>query len=100
MSRKSHLCIGGPKAGQRIAVSEECAFFKVAIRQDYSILDYPREGEDVTMPSVKYVEYVEQDFLTDKGTITFWVPSTQDSGTTLLMLAEGYENAHSKVVSK
>jgi hypothetical protein len=81
---KSYLCVGGPKAGQRVAVKEGCPAFRVALPPDsYSPTDQSVE--------VKYVEYREQTVFAPKENFSFWVPSDQTVRRTMELLLETYE---------
>jgi hypothetical protein len=84
MSR-SYLCVGGPKAGQRIAVRDGCSFFRIPIRHGSSL------SADAAI--VTYTEYREQYFPLDAtgNNITVWAPAEQSHLETMTMLLAAYE---------
>jgi hypothetical protein len=81
MAKKTHLVIGGPKAGQRVTVDDKTKSFRTM----------KTAGSKATM------EYVEQDFnLGPDTTFIFWVPSDQSKSTTFVAMLTAYERGHLK----
>lgn len=86
MSKKAHLCVGGPKAGQRIAVKEDVKYLRIPVIK-------PRLSE-TGVTTIDYVEYREQVFPLGQFSgeqLTVWVPVDQDHGETLSLLMTAYE---------
>jgi hypothetical protein len=82
---RSYLCVGGPKAGQRVALKEGMAYFRVALPPaSYS----PEPGQPV---EIRYVEYREQTVFAPRENFSFWAPSDQTVKQSMELLLESYE---------
>lgn len=87
----SHLCIGGPRAGQRMAVRGET--FKVVVPHRLRLHPYDCKPPDE--PSIATVEYrIQQLALDQDNHVRFWAPSTQSPMETMRLLLETYEQHH------
>ena len=84
---RSYICVGGPKDGQRIAVRDGCAFFRVALLPPL-LVSHP-DNERI---NVDYVEYRQTTFFTGENeNITMWAPAHQSPRTTMELLLSCYE---------
>jgi hypothetical protein len=82
---RSYLCVGGPKAGQRVAVRDGVRVIKVSV-------------------NLHVVEYWEQTVVGDDPTgkyesVTVWAPTTQDPRQTLELLLDTYERHQTRRIS-
>ena len=89
----NHICVGGPKAGQRVQTKAHC--FRVSV----PLMPPQPSGFNVSHPAerpveLSYVEYRRQTFYTEEiegEHITVWAPSNQSARQTLELLVETYE---------
>lgn len=83
---KTMLCVGGPMAGMRFA-SQSPLGFKVPVCKKYTFIE-TKEIFDIS-----YNYYHEQRFITELGSISFWVPIDQKPKETMSLLIEEYERS-------
>lgn len=88
-NRKSMLCVGGPRAGQRYAILHGNGF-RVPITDPAPI------GDTSVAVEVKWADYRAEPFHTPQGDVEFWVPAGQTPLETITLLLESYEKAHSR----
>jgi hypothetical protein len=90
---RSYLCVGGPKAGQRVAVREGVRIIRVPIAPKIAHAVDPNTEDQL---KIEVVEYREQTLVGDElaggyESVTVWAPTTQGPRQTLELLLEAYE---------
>jgi hypothetical protein len=85
---KSFVCVGGPKARQRVAVGNDCPSFKAVVPRDYAVAPDQSSAEML----VQTVEYREERIEFDDGShVSMWVPAGQTPHETVELLIKAYE---------
>jgi len=90
---KALLCVGGPRAGQRMAILHGTGF-SVAVRPDVPENDPAHADFKPNRQVTEFTSYREEIFHAPEGDVSFWVPTGQSQQQTILMLLEVYEQAH------
>jgi hypothetical protein len=86
----THLCIGGPNAGLRVAMPEHIRRFRVAEKPARQTR-MPRGRVD-PMVQLRVTEYIEQEI----AGVVVWVPNDQEPEQTILLLLDIYERTKSQ----
>lgn len=88
---KTHLCVGGPKDGLRVAVKDGTCF-TVAVSERRSVRDFSSVEDVPTVVKTDCVTYREETFHSDGGDLAVWVPEGQTTFDTVQRLLIFYEH--------
>ena len=89
---KSHLCVGGPRGGRRVAVRDGSGF-RVPVLDTGPLTSSDFLPDDMAVGSVSFTTYRAESFHTPQGDVEFWVPEGQTTLETFTLLLETYEHA-------
>ena len=84
---KSFICIGGPRAGQRLNTRDGCELIRVPVRPAH----HPYDTPDITYQVFEYREHTFMVNLETRECITVWGPAGQTLKQVIELLLESYE---------